>query len=79
MKIIISNSGHLAVDVDGAVRNKGCPFSGQSCGDWCPLFGEPEAYVDVVTVYEAGDGIANSVKLSLCQKDLIATELEDLR
>ena len=45
-----------------------CPFGRGNCGDWCPLFGEPERSF-------AGRG----VKLQLCHRTLEFEELEDER
>jgi hypothetical protein len=73
MKIKISDKGALSVDG----KQKFCPYQAEaSCGDWCPMFGEPEPYVDIVTVYE--EGVAKSTRLSLCHTELIG-DVEDLR
>jgi hypothetical protein len=79
MKIKISDKGALSVDG----KQKFCPYQDEaSCGDWCPMFGEPEPYVDIVTVYESGEacGLNEKVnnKLSLCHTELIG-DVEDLR
>ena len=78
MKIKISEMGVLELERKANFKIQSCPYGsgGEYCGDWCPMFGEPEPYVDIVTVYEGG--VAKSNKLSLCHAELIG-DVEDLR
>lgn len=59
MKIQITSSGCLRIERKGIIRDVYCYHQpGQvRCGDWCPLFQEPEVY-DFLEV--------NRVKLILC-------------
>ncbi len=43
MKGKIDNEGHLYIERGRRLTEQGCPYSsGEAfCGDWCPLFGEP--------------------------------------
>jgi hypothetical protein len=49
MKILIDNMGCLHLERAGKMKKQLCPFSvlnpngaPPGCGDWCPMFGEPE-------------------------------------
>ena len=70
MKIKISDKGALSVNG----KQKFCPFQAEaSCGDWCPLFGEP---VERPTYEESKE-----ISLVLCQTELTCKieDFEDLR
>ena len=73
MKGIIDNKGHLRIERAGTMRLQFCPvamsaLSTESCGDWCPLFGEPYYSKDF------------GPELEICKKrTLDFTELEDQR
>ena len=51
MKIKINAAGKLNIERAGGMKEQICPFDVTEgtvrppypCGDWCPLFGEPEA------------------------------------
>ena len=48
MKIKINKTGSLEIERAGRGKKQYCPFVGEdrinNCGDWCPLFGEPEPH-----------------------------------
>ncbi len=46
MKIKINKDGSLEIERAGRGRKQYCPFvlEAVDCGDWCPLFGEPEIF-----------------------------------
>ena len=43
MKGKIDEDGNLYIERAGKMKQQFCPFDVKPCGDWCPLFGEPEA------------------------------------
>jgi len=59
MKIEIDKNGSLSIERKGKMKHCGCPNQQAdiSCGDWCPLFGEPEPSDDIITV-----------RLTICKK-----------
>jgi len=74
MKGEISSDGYLRIYRNSkGLQHQGCPYvppnSGYGecyCGDWCPLFGEPQYGWDDVT-------------LTLCNKTLALTDFTDRR
>lgn len=44
MKGKIGKDGVLHIERAGVMKLQWCPQSGGHCGDWCPLFGEPEKH-----------------------------------
>ncbi len=73
MKIKIDKGGDLLIERAGIFRSALCPLQQWSaiqgfraCGDWCPLFGEPEAL---------GDGLG---RIYLC-RSCIEGEITDER
>jgi hypothetical protein len=50
MKGKIDNRGSLYIERGGVIKRQFCPYAGipdnVDCGDWCPLFGEPEESID---------------------------------
>lgn len=72
MKGIINKDGCLFIYRKGSYRNQHCPFTSDisCCGDWCPLFGEPE---------KIKVGVKEKWKLVLCKKVLIFDEFIDKR
>ena len=46
MEIKINKDGHLLISRAGIWKDQYCPRDQDEikCGDWCPLFGEPEYY-----------------------------------
>jgi hypothetical protein len=62
MKITINKCGDLEIWRHGKFKMQWCPrVGGRQCGDWCPLFGEPEKIINIDN---------NGIKLSLCEVDL---------
>ena len=78
MKIQIDENGWLLLERAGGLKNQYCPKQPEDsyCGDWCPLFGEPELKGNIICI-------------SLCERnisckeedfvDLRFKEFEDLR
>jgi len=49
MKGLINKDGLLKIERAGVVKPQGCPkLADDYCGDWCPLFGEPNLYGGIV-------------------------------
>jgi hypothetical protein len=72
MKGKINEDGRLEIFGRGKQYCPFCRNSGgqkEECGNWCPLFGEPE-YIRATTVYY-------NVKISLCKKTLYFESFED--
>lgn len=46
MKAIINKQGYLQLSRAGKYQTQVCPYRNEECGDWCPLFGEPEYFED---------------------------------
>jgi hypothetical protein len=75
MKAVIDRSGYLRLKRPYSRQGKrpgrsACPFALQSlkaCGDWCPLFGEPEKLSD------------GRISLPLCTRTLVLNEFFDER
>lgn len=64
MKIKIDKYGHLWLERAGVMRQQFCPYmptAAGTCGDWCPLFGEPRG------VSEPPDGHAPRYLLQICK------------
>lgn len=68
MKGYVDEKGHLYIIRAGVSKAQYCPYTifNTSCGDYCPLFGEPVK--DEHKIY-----------LSICQRLLMFTELVDRR
>ena len=48
MKLKIDKEGNLSIERAGKMKEAWCHDHGIiRCGDWCPLFGEPVASVEV--------------------------------
>jgi len=47
MKAIIDKDGRLSIERAGRMKKQYCMTSNNmsQCGDWCPLFGEPDLTV----------------------------------
>ena len=75
MKAQIDKDGALWIERGGVLKETGCPYDNPpdsglgsaSCGDWCPLFGEPETQND-------GGGF-----VQLCRRLLTFDEFTDER
>ena len=79
MKGYINNNGFLIIYRKNKDRGLYCPYTYDYdiwCGDWCPLFGEPEKEERSGSPY--GQKI-EITKLSLCKKILEFTEFKDER
>jgi hypothetical protein len=62
----IDKNGFLHIERRGKMIMQRCPHSVQDgCGDWCPLFGEPEFI-----------SCGKEKRLELCGKTLIFDNLE---
>ena len=72
MKAAINQDGFLSIERAGILQRQYCPFQAaeesQECGDWCPMFGEPDIWSQ------------NLVSISICNGKTIKLELlEDHR
>ena len=49
VKLKINASGNLFVERAGKLKPQGCPYKEDNvpCGDWCPLFQEPEGMIEL--------------------------------
>lgn len=71
MKIEIDGNGHLWIERKGKMKQQKCPYFSEyekSCGDWCPMFGEPyfaKAYLDKGKDVQLEKG--DAVTLNLCE------------
>lgn len=82
MKIKIDKDGRLFLDRAGKMTKQWCPYSqsDNSCGDWCPHFGEPEPHEvadnpGMWPTYYHQDG----EQIRLCHGTVIVGEIEDER
>jgi len=84
MKAKINKSGFLEIKRKGKYKLQFCPFTFSSdfsaenrvCGDWCPLFGEPES----ILLFDSIEGKTKQVwQLQLCHKTLQFEEIIDER
>ena len=65
----INEFGNLSVERGGKLKGQVCPTQPEnSCGDWCPLFGEPKASPGAV-----------EWELQICQVNLYFEEFTDER
>jgi len=75
MKGVIDENGFLRIYRKNEYKLQECPFCGTNygayCGDWCPLFEEPQ-------VYEEGKG-RRVWNLALCKKVLVFDNFIDKR
>jgi hypothetical protein len=79
MKGTIDREGTLFIERAGKMKGQSCPFSisMEWCGDWCPLFGEPENYNELGLKFE---GVRTGIWIRLCQSScLIFESLKDER
>ena len=69
MKGKINEFGNLSIERAGQLKLQLCPDGyGAACGDWCPLFHEPEHYQT-----------KNQWTLDLCKTTLLFDEFVDER
>ena len=77
MKIRIDKDGLLQLERAGKMASQSCPHQqgtikhAIACGDWCPLFTEPQKYRD-----DAFDDKPMTVSLVLC-KNIWEVAIED--
>ena len=93
MKIEISENGWLFIDRAGRTSPQICPRRDDGgthfCGDYCPLFGEPEAYrkcrVPPGTECPEGDcdecphNSPAGIRLTICEDRVLYGEITDKR
>ena len=84
MKGKIDRDGFLWIERAGKMNETTCPYSQWlnktteepiSCGDWCPLFGEP--ILKALRLFN--NDVVNKMTIELCRKDIIFDELTDER
>jgi hypothetical protein len=70
MNGIIDSNGFLKIERNGGYKHQDCPFTvkGRWCGDWCPLFEEPNLYMDT-----------SAWVLSICHTILYFDQFKDER
>lgn len=69
MKIKIDKSGDLWISRPVKMKKQEChDRDDMYCGDWCPLFGEPEERHE--PIYGDGIGPVNAIELSICKRTL---------
>jgi hypothetical protein len=85
MKIIIDEHGDLYIKRVVRLKKQTCPFDadGTLCGDWCPLFGEPETGAGWSGGFNADNQFVQPGKepdtLTICQGRVLTGEIEDGR
>ena len=85
MKGKIWIDGHLMILRGREMSPQNCPYAqaiGTTCGDWCPLFGEPYPHTERRNHFNALDlstELTGKTALSLCHKTLIFDEFTDER
>lgn len=72
----IDSAGQLIIQRNGIEKPQYCPYRecGNRCGDWCPLFGEPELNLGHFPSIHL-----NERSLRLCHTTLTFTEFTDER
>jgi len=93
LKMLVEKDGAIKINRAGRLKTMACPHAATPCGDWCPLFSEPETVTPVIEnpeilrklvsgpdMLEFVHGQA-SISLCICKKELICEveEFEDLR
>lgn len=90
MKGRIDKDGHLEIYRQNRYIHQYCPFAtigtghrnNPECGDWCPLFSEPDIDGKYMQIIEGNTITINSsfLGIRICQnRELRFTEFEDLR
>lgn len=78
MKGKITNEGRLYILRGDRYKAQYCPhYLDNSCGDWCPLFGEPVRYQTQGVTQDNKEIFRTS--LHLCRIQLVFDEFEDER
>ena len=73
MKAKIDKNGDLVLARGGSDQDQLCPYGNiDHCGDWCPLFGEPQVIVD-------RPDRPKFTRLVLCRREWVFKEFEDER
>lgn len=82
MKIKIDKRGYLFLERGGAMKEQGCPFGPiydqrgvlrkRTCGDWCPLFGEP-----ITTECVPAIEVPPLTSIALCEKGMVTCHPSD--
>ena len=70
MKGMLDSHGFLRIYRKNEYKLQKCPFYGIFCGDWCPLFEEPQFYEE---------GRKKFWSLAICKKVLVFKEFIDER
>jgi hypothetical protein len=85
MKGKIISGGYLKILRGKKYKGQECPFDNiqdattMPCGDWCPLFGEPEENTSLLITKDGSRVEHNGYILGLCHKELRFEELKDER
>ncbi len=80
MKGKINNEGELYIERAGRMVSQLCPYRSSAphtCGDWCPLFGEPSR--EYICTIMGQDCFSKNTTLNLCNKKMTLTEFKDER
>ena len=84
MKIKRDKNGVLEIERGGRFEPQTCPFDQLKppnyCGDWCPLFGEPEPYMVTVNpnIWPSMEERRGDM-LRICQGRVLVGEIIDER
>lgn len=79
MKGKIDENGWLNIERAGEMKEQECPFANM-CGDWCPLFGEPDTTITKIAFM--GGTLVNEkaeTRLKICRAELLFDEFSDER
>ena len=79
MKGKIWINGHLMILRGREMSPQNCPYAPATCGDWCPLFGEPYPHTCARSALDLSTELTGKTALSLCHKTLIFDEFTDER
>ena len=85
MKIQIDAKGQLHISRNGVLKPQFCPFdvaneaTQAKCGDWCPLFGEPERYGLTAILADGTKVEPTTFCMQLCHSKFLEGEIADLR
>ena len=79
MKGKIWIDGHLMILRGREMSPQNCPYAPATCGDWCPLFGEPYPHTCARSALDLSTELTGKTALSLCHKTLIFDEFTDER
>ena len=68
MRIEISENGYLWLERAGTMKRQDCHYRDARCGDWCPLFGEPEQTRYGSTIVHLGCGYHTYIEGTITDK-----------